>query len=61
MSDLAKLIMYEMGWDLNKTKIWFRTPNPLLGGMSPEWYEVVKGRDRLEKFINEEIDGNNKR
>ena len=45
--------------DLNKTAIWFKTPNPLLGDVSPR--DMIRyGRyEKLRKFILNAIDGNN--
>ena len=42
-----------MDWDSEKTRLWFRTENPMLGGFSPDWM-ILNGREmRLRKFIDE--------
>jgi hypothetical protein len=39
--------------DNDKARAWFRTENPLLGGVSPDWM-LENGRAmRLRKFIDE--------
>ena len=45
--------------DLRKTALWFKTPNPLLGDVSPR--DMIRyGRyDKLRKFILNALAGNN--
>ena len=44
--------------DVNKTYIWFDTPNPLLGNISP-MQMIREGRsDRVHKFILNALAGN---
>lgn len=57
-TDLLQLVMDGMGWDKRKAQVWFNTKNPLLGGMTPNGYELLKGKDRLEKWIREKIEEN---
>lgn len=33
--------------------IWFKSANPLLGNVSPEWMLATGRYDRLERFISE--------
>lgn len=41
-----------MGWDKEKTILWFRTVNPLLGNLTPDDM-ILRGRaKKLEKFID---------
>lgn len=43
------------GWREVKVRLWFQTPNPLLGGVAPE-FMIMAGEDRcerLERFITE--------
>lgn len=51
MSDLLQLVMDGMKWDKKKAQLWFNTHNPLLGGATPNGYELLKGKGRLEKWI----------
>ncbi len=45
-------------WTFDKTLLWFSTENPLLGGLTPE-YMIFTGRHKkLEKFIDNCIEGN---
>jgi len=56
--DLLQLVMDGMGWDKKKAQLWFNTPNPLLGGATPNGYELTKGKDRLLKFIKNQLSEN---
>jgi hypothetical protein len=40
-----------MGWDDIKTDYWFTTPNPNLGGTTPDRMIVIGRAHKLEKFI----------
>lgn len=41
-----------MGWDEEKTLLWFNTDNPLLGGTTP-MHQLKMGRaHKVEKFID---------
>lgn len=51
MKDLLHLVMDGMGWSEPKARHWFMTPNPLLGGISPEAFEWLRGKRKLRKFI----------
>jgi len=44
--------------DLDKTILWFRVPNPLLGGISPKDMIKVGRFKKLYKFIQTAIDEN---
>lgn len=44
--------------DTHKTDLWFRTPNPLLGEITPLAYWDLKGVGALTKFIKHQISGN---
>lgn len=39
--------------DSTKTALWFRTPNPMLGGISPKEMAKLSGQqlDKLLKFV----------
>lgn len=42
-----------LGNNSEKAAMWFRTDNPMLGGVSPDWM-LENGREmRLRKFIDE--------
>lgn len=51
MSDLLQLVMDGMKWDKEKAQLWFNTPNPLLGGATPNGYEQMRGIAKLKRFI----------
>lgn len=41
------------GWREAKVRLFFQTPNPMLGNVSPEWM-IMNGRaERLERFVSE--------
>lgn len=41
-----------------KTHVWFQTENPLLGGVTP-MSMIASGREaKLQKFIEEQLEGN---
>lgn len=44
--------------DEAKAKLWFLTPNPLLGRMSPNQMIYAGRVDKLLKFIENELAGN---
>lgn len=58
MTDLLQLIMDGMNWDKKKAQLWFNTPNPHLGGATPNGYELLKGKDRLEQWIRLQLSEN---
>ena len=58
MSDLLKLVMEGMNWSKKKAQVWFNVPNPLLGMATPNGYERLKGKARLEKFIRGQLEQN---
>ena len=45
--------------DIDKTKLWFQIPNPLLGNISPRDMIILGRFNRLYKFIITAIDENN--
>ena len=53
--------MNGMGWDKEKARLWYDTSNPLLGGMSPKTYEILKGTERLEKLVINTLEENNRK
>lgn len=38
-----------------KAELWFKTQNPLLGGISPEKMIVLGRRDRLLRFVRDQL------
>lgn len=55
---LYNKILSEMNWSHPKTQTWFKTENPLLGGMSPDEM-IKKGRiEKLKQFIEVALDEN---
>lgn len=57
-TDLLQLVMDGMNWPKKKAALWFNVPNPLLGGATPNGFERMKGKSRLEKFIRDQLMGN---
>lgn len=55
-TDLLQLVMDVMGWDKKKAQKWFNVPHPLLGGATPNGYELMRGKLKLEKFIRQHLD-----
>ena len=58
VTDLLQMVMDGMRWDKKKAQLWFNTPNPLLGGAIPNGYELMCGKERLEKFIKQQLSEN---
>jgi len=56
--DLLQLVMDGMGWDKETAQEWFNVPNPLLGGATPNGYEIMRGKDKLLKFIRNQLSEN---
>lgn len=56
--DLLQLVMDGMGWEKKKAQRWFNTPSPLLGGATPNGFELMRGKAKLEKFIRSQIEEN---
>ena len=53
--DLFELVKAHMGWDDEKTRLWFETPNPHCGTMSP--IEFLDRRpEKAIRFIRSLID-----
>ena len=52
------MIVTSPGWDWDKTMLWFRTRNPLLGGITPDDMMLSGRHKKLEKFIDNCIEGN---
>lgn len=51
-------LVYKFFRNARKTEKWFRTPNPLLGGISPNEM-IINGRARkLKKFILNQLEEN---
>lgn len=57
-TDLLQLVMDGMKWPKEKAQKWFTSQNPLLGGATPNGYELMRGKDKLEKFIQELLSEN---
>lgn len=56
--DLLQLVMDGMGWEKEKARRWFETPNPLLGGATPYSFELFRGKEKLSKFIHNQLSEN---
>jgi hypothetical protein len=57
-TDLLQLVMDVMKWDKQKAQLWFNTRNPLLGGVTPNSFEMFSGKNKLEKFIRSQLSEN---
>lgn len=44
--------------DHKKIRLWFSSPNPLLGGLAPNTMIAMGRRDKLLKFIKQQLDEN---
>lgn len=60
-TDLLQLVIDGMGWDKKKARKWFNVPNPLLGGATPNGFEMMRGKMKLEKFIRDQLSLNRPR
>lgn len=56
MTDLLQMVMDLTGWDKKKAQEWFNTPNQLMNNMTPNGYELSRGRYALENMIYYEFD-----
>jgi hypothetical protein len=57
-ADLLELVMEGMKWDKKKAQLWFNIPNPLLGEVTPNAYEMMRGKEKLLKFIKNRLSEN---
>lgn len=48
---LVERVMDIMSWDREKTLMWFRSENPHLGGVSPDFMLVTGREEKLKNFI----------
>jgi hypothetical protein len=56
MNELETLVLCFFNGDKDKTKLWFETPNPLLGGISPAGMIKAGRYDKLLKWAKQQID-----
>lgn len=54
-TDLLQLVMDGVEWDKKKAQKWFNCPNPLLGGATPNGFEMMRGKLKLERFIRDRL------
>lgn len=51
--EILSKVMQMMGWTKAKAILWYKTPNPMLGLLSPQWL-VMRGRGhKVLKFIED--------
>jgi hypothetical protein len=50
LEELYKLVQNHMDWNDNKTNLWFNTPNPLLGQITPKVFFEMKP-EKCSRFI----------
>lgn len=61
--DLAKeavILVMNHFKNVDKTLLWFETPNPSLGNMAPSYIIAVGQSSKLLKFIQNALDENSK-
>lgn len=51
-------VLVHFDYDKDKTNLWFRTANPLLGGVSPNEMRRLGRYEKLKKFITNAIEEN---
>ena len=51
IANICNLVAEFFEGDANKTVLWFRTPNPMLGDMSPRDMIRLGRHKRLQKFV----------
>ena len=56
-TDLFEKVRIHMKWDDEKTKLWFHTENPLLGGMKPYAFLALRSEKAI-KIIESMIEEN---
>lgn len=56
--DLLQMVMDGMRWEKSKAQMWFNVPNPLLGGATPNGFELLRGKGKLVKFIQQHLEEN---
>ncbi len=54
----GRLVLDFFQGDDARAAVWFGTPNPLLGNLTPDGYANLKGWRRLLRWINEQLDAN---
>jgi len=52
------LVLEFFGWNWDRTELWFRMPNPLIGGLSPIAMILFGRADRLLAWIQTQIGEN---
>ena len=57
---LVKMVMKAMGWDNDKTKLWFSLDNPHFGGISPDNMVKIGRGHKVEAFIRQAKEENGK-
>jgi hypothetical protein len=55
LSEIFKLVKDHMGWDDDKTSLWFTMPNPHIGNLSPLMYWSFKP-EKCERWIKSLIE-----
>ncbi|HTY51455.1 MAG TPA: nucleotidyltransferase domain-containing protein [Steroidobacteraceae bacterium] len=58
VANLCELVVQYFGGNAQKTALWFKTPNPQLGGISPRDMIGFGRCERLRRFITEALDLN---
>jgi hypothetical protein len=58
IANICSLVAQFFGGDVNKTALWFKTKNPLLGGITPR--DMIRfGRyGRLQRFVMDALEQN---
>lgn len=58
MSGCMDKVLEFFDGDMLKSGEWFNTSNPHLGNLTPIHYASLKGCDKLEEWIDNQLEGN---
>jgi hypothetical protein len=58
--EIRRLVLEFFAGNEEKTDLWFSTPNPLLGGISPGKMIALGREDRLLRFVQDQLAENQK-
>jgi hypothetical protein len=56
--EIRRLVLEFFQGDEKKAALWFRSPNPLLGGIVPEKMLVLGREGRLLRFVQDQLADN---
>jgi hypothetical protein len=56
--EIRRLVLEFFAGNVEKADLWFKTPNPLLGGFVPERMIWLGRETRLLRFVRDQLDQN---